>query len=75
MDKEAVVHICNRILLNHKKGHIWVSPSEVDDLKPNIKSEVSQKEKNKYHLLLHIYEIYKDDSDEPIHREAMKMQT
>ena len=47
----------------------------MDDLKPNIKSEVSQKEKNKHHLLVHIYEIYKDDSDEPIPREAMKMQT
>ena len=24
MDKEAVVYICNTILLSHKKEHIWV---------------------------------------------------
>ena len=40
----------------HKKEHIWVNPNEVDDLKPNIKIEVNQKEKNKY-LLMHIYGI------------------
>ena len=31
MDKEAVVHIHNGILLGHKKEHIWVSPNEVDE--------------------------------------------
>ena len=31
MDKEAVVHIYNGILLGHKKKHIWVSSSEVDE--------------------------------------------
>ena len=31
MDKEAVVHVCYRILLSHKKEHIWVSPNEVDE--------------------------------------------
>ena len=31
MDKEAVVHIYNGIVLSHKKEHIWVSPNEVDD--------------------------------------------
>ena len=29
------------------------------DLEPVIQSEVSQKEKNKYHMLTHIYGIYK----------------
>ena len=57
MDKEFVVHIHNGILLSYEKEHIWVSPNEVDDLKPNIKSEVSQKEKNKYHVLKHKYGI------------------
>ena len=55
MDKEAVVHICNGILLNLKKEHIWVSSNEVDE--PIIQSEVSQKEKDKYHILTHIYRI------------------
>ena len=31
---------------------------------------VSQKEKNKYHILTHIYGIKKDGTDEPIHRAA-----
>ena len=39
-------------------------------LQPIIQSEVSQKEKNKYHILTHIYGIKKDGTDEPIHRAA-----
>ena len=35
------------------------------NLEPTIQSEVSQKEKNKYHVLMHIYGIQKDDTDEP----------
>ena len=31
MNKEDVVHIYNGILLSHKKEHIWVSSSEVDE--------------------------------------------
>ena len=31
MDKEAVVHIHNGILLSHKKECIWVSSNEVDE--------------------------------------------
>ena len=31
MDKEAMIHIYNRILLSHKKEHIWVSSNEVDE--------------------------------------------
>ena len=31
MDKEVVVHICNEILLSHKKEWIWVSSSELDE--------------------------------------------
>ena len=33
MDKELVAHIHNRILLSHKKEHIWVSSDEVDELR------------------------------------------
>ena len=36
-------------------------------------NDVSQKEKNKYHVLMHIYGIYKDGTDEPIFRAAMEM--
>ena len=34
------------------------------NLEPIIQSEVSQKEKNKYHILTHICGIYKNDTDE-----------
>ena len=45
-------------------------------LEPIIQSEISQKEKNKYTLVLtHIYEIQKDGTDEPICRAAMETQT
>ena len=34
MDKEDMVHIYNGILLSHKKEWMWVSCSEVDELRP-----------------------------------------
>ena len=45
------------------------------NLESIIQSEVSQKEKNKYHLLMHIYGIQKDGTDESVHRAAMETQT
>ena len=44
-------------------------------LEPIIQSEVSQKEKDKYHILMHIYGIYKNGTEEFIYREAMEKQT
>ena len=35
-------------------------------LEPIIQSEVSQKEKHQYSILMHIYGIYNDDIDDPI---------
>ena len=35
-------------------------------LKPIIQSEVSQKEKHQYSILMHIYGIQKDGNDDPI---------
>ena len=57
MDKEVVVHIHNGILLSYKKEHIWVSSDELDETEPIIESEVSQKEKDKYCIVTHIYRI------------------
>ena len=34
------------------------------NLEPIIQSEVSQKEKDKYHVLIHLYGIQKDGTDE-----------
>ena len=45
------------------------------NLEPIIQSEVSQKKKNKYLILTHIYGIQKDGTDEFIWRAAMKKQT
>ena len=35
-------------------------------LEPIIHSEVSQKEKHQYSILMHVYGIYKDGKDNPI---------
>ena len=58
MDND-VVQIYNGILLSHKKERIWVSSGEsaLVNLEPAIQSEVSQKEKSKYHILTQIYGI------------------
>ena len=42
------------------------------NLEPIIQSEVSQKDKNKYHILTHIYGLYKDGTDEIICGAAMR---
>ena len=57
MDKEIVIHIHNGILLSHKKEYIWVSSNEAMNLESIIQSEVSQKEKDKYHILVYIHGI------------------
>ena len=57
MDKEDVAHIYNGILLNHKINEIELFVVRWVDLESVIQSEVSQKEKNKYHMLIHIYGI------------------
>ena len=50
MHKEDVVHICNGTLLSHKKNEIMPFTATWMDLEIIILSEVSQKEKDKYHL-------------------------
>ena len=60
MDKEDVVHMYNGILLSHKEEWNGVICRDLDgamDLESVFQSEVSQKEKNKYHVLVHIYGI------------------
>ena len=57
MNKEAVVHIYNGILLHLKKSAFESVLMRWVNLEPFIQSEVSQKEKNKYLTLRHIYGI------------------
>ena len=45
------------------------------NLEPIIQSEVTQKQKDKYHILTHIYGIYKDGTDEFICKAAVEKQT
>ena len=57
MDKEVLVHIHNGILLSHKRNTFESVLMKWVNLEPIIQSEVSQKEKDKYHILMHIYGI------------------
>ena len=45
------------------------------NLEPIIQSEVSQKEKDKYHILMHIYGIQKNGTEEYIYTAAIEKQT
>ena len=45
------------------------------NLEPIIQSEVSQKEKDKYHILTHIYKVQKNSTEEFIYMAAMETQT
>jgi len=74
MDKETVLHIHSEIWLSYKKEYIWVSSMRWMNLEPIIQSEVSQKEKDKYCILMHIYGIYKDGTNDPPYRAAKETQ-
>ena len=45
------------------------------NLEPIEQSEVSQKKKDKYYVLMHVYGIWKDGADEPVCRAAVEMWT
>ena len=57
MDKEAEVRVYNRILLGHKRNAFESVLMRQMKLEPIIQSEISQKEKNKYHTFMHMYGI------------------
>ena len=56
-DKKAVVHIHNGVLLAIKKKSFESVLMRWMKLEPIIQSEVSQKEKHQYNILMHIYGI------------------
>ena len=45
------------------------------NLEPLIQSEVSQKEKAKYRILMHMYRLLKNGTEEFIYKAAMEKQT
>ena len=51
MDKEDVIHIYNGILLSLKQNEIMPFAATWMQLEIIILSEVSQKEKDKYHMI------------------------
>ena len=55
-DKEIVEQIYNKLLLSHKKEHIWVSCSEVNQPRA-CHTEWIKSERDKFHILTHIYGI------------------
>ena len=58
MDKEVVVHIYTREYYSTIKMKAFESVlMRWLNLEPITQSEVSQKEKDKYHILMHIYGI------------------
>ena len=75
MDREDVVRIYKVILLSHKKDETLPSATTWMQLEIIILSEISQKEKDKYH----IYIIYKGnlkyDTNEPICKTETDPQT
>ena len=56
MDKEAVIHTHNGILAIKRNAFESVLMRWMN-LEPIVQSEVSHKEKEKYHILMHIYGI------------------
>ena len=80
-----VVYIHDGILLSYKKKnkkknkqkkHIFESVvMRKMNLELLVQNEVSQKDKHKQGIFIHIYGIQKDVTDEPICRAAMEMQT
>ena len=55
MDKETVVHVYNGLLLAIKRNALESVLMRWMNLEPIIQNEVSQKEKYKYHILMHIH--------------------
>ena len=72
MDKEAVLHIYNGILFNHKKNAFETVLTRRMNLEPIIQSEVREKHISNINAYIWNLESW---YDEPICRAAMEMQT
>ena len=70
IDKEVVVHIHNGTLLSHRKNTFESVLMRWMNLECVIQSEVSQKEKHQYSILIDIYRVWKDGNDNPMYKAA-----
>ena len=75
MDKEVEVHIHNGYYTLIKRNTFESVLMRWVNLEPIIQSEVCQKEKDKYRILMHIYRISKNGTEEFIYRAAVEKQT
>ena len=75
MDKEDVVHRYNGLSLSHQKKEIMPSAATRMDLETVTQSEVSQTEKDKYHMTSLKCEIKKKDTNELIYKAETDSQT
>ena len=57
MDKEVVIYVHSGILVSYKKEVFESVLTWWMNLEPIIQTEVSQKEKHQYSILMHIYGI------------------
>ena len=73
-NKEVVVHISSGIFLSYKKKHIWIRSNEVDEPRA-YPTELSQKEKDQYCIIMCIYGIWKDGTNDPTYGAAKEAQT
>ena len=67
MDMEDVVHIYSGILFNHKKNKITPFTATWMQLEIIMLSEVSQKEKDKYHGITYMWDL-KYGTNEPVYK-------
>ena len=74
MDKD-VVHIYNGYYSSLKRNGTGSFVEMWMNLESAIHKEVSQKEKNKYPILIHICGIQKNGTDKPSSRAGIEMQT
>ena len=69
-----MVHIQNGIYSAIKRNILESVLMRWMNLEPIIQSE-SESERDKYHLLMHIYKVWKNSTEEFIYRARMEKQT
>ena len=70
-----MVHMQNVILLSHKSNTFESVLMRWMSLEPIIQNELSQKEEDKYHVIMYIYGIQKNGPEEFTYQAAVEKQT